>query len=444
MNRTRYHYIYIIPISIFVVKILEFLFRLFDIKLASFADGSGFLSNFIEWFGVIYGLLLPLIMVRVWEQLDSIDREFDREADAVKALYEDIFFLGGKCAEIGKEIAPLLRGYVDHVIKQYSQEVKVSNNFQDLPESILFREISEQLQKLTQGFFKLLGKFLDLLKRLFRSGDSVLQGKEIYKQIPLPTISETDDQKKIGDQLLEYVRHKFRDFFAPNAMTTKASEILVEEMFHRLNEIIDIRGDRIALASQRLFETLRIVALITSIIFLLPFYFVGFTPQTHLLDEILIGAITLLVIFIYLIVEDLDEPFGGIWKIEATSWERLLSEMDSTERKVELENLAKDEFGVVPSIDNYFNGRKISNRPSSLHRGSESLKRRLKSSKTMHYKGFQDNKLTTTSTTKVKVKAAATNPKNEGLDGKKPSKKNDLLTKTVSSKATKVKKRKTL
>jgi len=126
-------------------------------------------------------------------------------------------------------------------------------------------------------------------------------------------------------------------------MGTKKSEFLIPELINRLNDIIDVRGDRIAFASQRLFESLLIVALIASIIFVLPFYFVSFFPGSGLLDNILTFSVTLLTMVIYLIIEDLDEPFGGIFKISDESWQRILKEMDSPQRKLELENLGKPE-----------------------------------------------------------------------------------------------------
>lgn len=350
MKLTYAHLVYIIPLLVFAAKLLEFSFLIFNIDIASSSTGSLFLSNFIEWFGVIYGLLIPLIMVKIWEQLDAIDREFDREADTVKILYEDIFFLEGKCAEIGKDIAPLLRNYVVHVINGYQQEIKILDDDLSKPtERPTHSEVLEQFIRKTQRITNFVRIDLNVLKELFSRLIQRLQkvwnkarrlGNE---NVQSTNLSEPVNQKLIGDQLLEEVRHKFRSFFLPNVITTKGSEILVNEMFHRLNEIVDIRGDRISLASQRLFETLRIVALITTIIFLLPFYFVGFTPETRLLDEILIIGVTLLVIFIYLILEDLDEPFGGIWKIESITWKRLLQEMDSAERKTELENLTMKE-----------------------------------------------------------------------------------------------------
>lgn len=273
---------YLIPLAIPVTKLLDVVFRIFDVQFTSPPQGGNwFVSNFIEWFGVLYGILLPLILVRVWEQLDSIDREFDREADTVRILYNDLSYLEGKSAKIGNNIAILLRGYVQHIVENYTKEIKNQND-----------------------------------------------GME-----------NLGDERKVGDEILQTIREQFGDLIHPNIMKTKVWEFLIPELFDRLNEIIDIRGDRIARASQRLFESLRLVALITSIMFIIPFYFAAFTSPTGVLDVILIIGVTLLVIFIYVIIEDLDEPFKGTWKITDESWRRVLEEMNLDERnKRKLEN----------------------------------------------------------------------------------------------------------
>src|SRR5690349_12629334 len=57
------------------------------------SDDRLFSKDFVEWFGVFYGFLMPLLLVRAWEQLDRADREFDREADAIKMLLGDVLLL---------------------------------------------------------------------------------------------------------------------------------------------------------------------------------------------------------------------------------------------------------------------------------------------------------------------------------------------------------------
>ncbi len=283
--------VFYILLWIFIAKELEIVLKFFHIEIASpnMADGNWFVSNFIEWFGVLYGILLPLILVRAWEQLDTIDREFDREADTVKILYEDLYYLSdldGEFSKISNEITILLRTYVKHVIENYKNEIKQSKN----------------------------------------------------------------DSRFIGDKIIEGIRKKFKELIHSDVKQIIVSEILIKELFERLNELVDNRGDRISHASQRLFENLRTVALITSIVFLIPFYFAGPTyssptmgfPYFYLLDVALVLGVTFLVIYIYMIIEDLDEPFDGPKSISDESWQFLLEEMKEDQEKVEQENQIRE------------------------------------------------------------------------------------------------------
>lgn len=265
----------IIPISIIAAKVAEVVLRQFNIEFASTAGSYSFAANFIEWFGVLYGILLPLILLRVWLQLDSIDREFDKEAEAIKLLYEDIHYLHGKYAFIGVKMASLLRMYVVHVINNHVIE--------------------------TYG---------------------------------------SDSARLAGDEILEKIRELYRVLISSESMP-RQMETITLFMHDKIIGIVKVRGDRIALASQRLFQSLRMIALITSVLFIVPFYFVGLTPVSSILDNMLVIGVTLLVIFIYQVIEDFDEPFAGAWKITNESWQRLLKEMDSAEHKLELEYKGK-------------------------------------------------------------------------------------------------------
>jgi len=290
LSRSKSSYFYFIPLSIYV-------FRVFEIILEEIIPGFAFesfvthdyITPFIERFGVVYGIFLPLIVLRAWEQLDDIDREFDREADAVKTLYDEIFYLRVKNTTFIKEIVASLREYVWHVIHNYQVETK-------------------------------------------------------------PQDEKINVMKRTGDVILEKTREKFKDFIRRNGLRTKEQEVFVPKLIDKLNEIVDIRGDRIAIASQRLFESLLYVALITSIIFVLPFYFVSFLPGSGLFDNLLTIGVTFLVIVIYLIIEDFDEPFGGVFKITSESWNRILEEMDSKDRREELENLDKPERATLSEL----------------------------------------------------------------------------------------------
>jgi len=271
LNGTVIH----IPLWIFIAKEFELLFQLFGKPFASPSTSSNwFIANFIQWFGVLYGILIPLILVRAWEQLDQIDREFDKEADLVRTFYKDLIYfssLSSAAKNTGDKILKSLHKYVDHVTKNYPYELK----------------------QLTE---------------------------------------KNEDKRRLGDSFLENIREQFKDLIRPDSMKNKVHEFLTKELFDGLNEIISIRGDRISHASQRLFENLRIVALITSIIFLVPFYFAGLTP--FVLDIVLIVSVTFLVIYLYMLVEDFDQPFEGDKRINEESWRNLLDEINKYRGKL--------------------------------------------------------------------------------------------------------------
>jgi hypothetical protein len=307
-----FRYVNFIPLFIFIAKFLEVQ------GVLKFDKADTFVSNFIEWFGVLYGILLPLILVRVWEQLDEIDRQFDREADAVKLLYEDLFYLQGEYAVFGKEISKLLREYVVHVLRFYREEIKTID-------SVPPKSDNEIVSK------KQYQRIYEWVREQWR-GSIQSEGET----------SELVDARLVGDKILENIRSQYRNLILFARKTAKEPDAFILEIFRGHNEIVDIRGDRIAIASQRLFEGLRVVALIASITFVVPFYFVGFTPNTPLLDNILVVCVTLLVIFTFMIIEDFDEPFGGEWKITDDAWKRVLGYMD--EHQQELENLDKKDI----------------------------------------------------------------------------------------------------
>jgi len=267
-----------IPLWIFISKELEVVFKFFGISIAS---PPVTIVDFIEWFGLLYGVLVSLMLLKVWEQLDAIDREFDKEVNKARILYKDLSYLSGMSgpiSKIGVEITKVLRVYVVHVINNYKSEIK-----------------------------------------------------------------QSDDVAKItGDKILEELRGKFKRLINFKTKQTSAPEIFVEELFERLNELVDTRGYRISLVSQRVFENLYGILLVTSIVFLIPFYFAGFTSSSgYILDTALVISVTFLVIYVYMIIEDLDDPFDGPKSISDESWRLLLEEMDNTAKKTKRKPKAK-------------------------------------------------------------------------------------------------------
>ena len=219
------------------------------------SDDRLFSQGFVEWFGVFYGFLLPLLLVRAWEQLDEADREFDREADAIKVLLEDILLLDNRFLALKRDMVAELQRYIKHVFKSYTIEHFETHT-----------ELRLEGNRILQGIRK-------HYKALIQGGE----GK--------------------GTSLLEPV----------------ASELL-----DRLNDAIDTRGDRISIFGERLFQSLRLVAVVTSVIWLIPFYFLDF--QSGLYGSILKLAVTFMIIFVLSIIHDLDEPFSGPWKVSMNSW----------------------------------------------------------------------------------------------------------------------------
>ncbi len=71
---------YILGVTIFIVIIF----------LLQFTDVAGpdqtILGNFIEWYGILFSVLLALVIVHVWTKYNTIDALIDKEADALVSL----------------------------------------------------------------------------------------------------------------------------------------------------------------------------------------------------------------------------------------------------------------------------------------------------------------------------------------------------------------------
>jgi len=251
------------------------------IPFISIADKK-LVINFVEWFGVLYGFLLPTILVRVWEQFDKIDNTFDKEADAIKILVGDLLLLHSYSSSFSKNVLETLRDYTENVF--------------------------------------------------------------IFMDAKISKREEVQD----GDRLLARIRNFYMEVFRSETGQQKENDVIMGELLEQLNNIIDNRGDRISLCDQRLFESLKSVAVITSIVWLVPFYFLYFQNnnedylQLGLFGWLLVIAVTFLVIIILSIIDDLDEPFGGHWKVNRRSWEELKDYIKGLLDKKEPDNTMKN------------------------------------------------------------------------------------------------------
>lgn len=233
-------------------------------------ESLDFMNNFIQWFGVLYGFLLLLLLVRVWEQFDKIDREFDREAETIKILYDDVWFSQSINPPFKTKILNLLLDYVGHVKVHYPDESE-ANSY----------------------------------------------------------------DKEAGDSILRETRGVFHELIDSWLTMENDREALSSELLDKLNDAVEVRGNRISLCNQRIFESLRFVAMVISLVFALPFYFVRASLQLGFLDTALVSGVYFLVIFLLVTIEDLDEPYFGSFRISKKQWLDLHGEISKSIEKLE-------------------------------------------------------------------------------------------------------------
>jgi hypothetical protein len=208
------------------------------------------LQSFIEWFGVVYGLLVALVIVNVWSQFESLERGFDHEVDAVSALYQTALYIKSKKL-MDERLIEHIQSYIRHVLDSYAIEHKK----------------------------------LEVRAR----------GKEIL-----------DD---IGQTIL--------GTFSGNAEMS----VLSAELLKEWNEIRDVRGDRISISSQRIPNGVWMLLVLSSILWLIPFY--GLNFQNDLITVFLTGGVTFIVITMLVVIRDFESPFDGTWTISLDEWEYL-------------------------------------------------------------------------------------------------------------------------
>jgi hypothetical protein len=93
---------------------------------------------------------------------------------------------------------------------------------------------------------------------------------------------------------------------------------LIDQLFRSLSEALDVRGDRILHSKQRIPGIMRLVAVVSSFIWLLSFF--GLVIQDTLVSIALVGGTTFVIIMVLGIVNDLDNPFDGTWNVNVDDW----------------------------------------------------------------------------------------------------------------------------
>lgn len=228
-------------------------------------------QNFIEWFGVPYALVLAAVLVNAWQQFETVERDFDREADAMSTLFQTSLLLDTQkerkkaVSTLKTQIKASIVRYVEHIVNNYETEAHNSD--------------------------------------LRKQGDEILRG--------------------IRSEIAQVINFK--------------QELLARELLRILNEAQDIRGDRISDSKQRIKKHLWSLSLISSFVWLFPFYALhfrvpeysaGFVEIFSFVTSLLLGpgliiGVTFVVVTMLYIIRDLNEPLSGVWALELDSWNDL-------------------------------------------------------------------------------------------------------------------------
>jgi hypothetical protein len=125
------------------------------------------IQNFIEWFGVAYGLVLALVLVNVWSGFDSTERAFDREADSILMLYESVKRIKEtrKTKLLKNEIINCVKAYVSHV----------NNNYLEEHQKLRIRENGDRILEKTRD---LIGNLIHTDEREFITSELIRQFNE--------------------------------------------------------------------------------------------------------------------------------------------------------------------------------------------------------------------------------------------------------------------------
>jgi hypothetical protein len=166
------------------------------------------IRGFIEWFGTAYSFFLALAIVNVWSQFENVEREFDRELDAVSTLLQTVKYTAvsnkskeGQLEKFKENVIKDIKKYVTHVVNNY--------------------------------------KFEHLVPRQHHNGDQILES--------------------IGGHISSLTSNKV------------VPEPFIDELFKSLNEAMDVRGDRISHSKPYAPMIIQFMALIASMIWLLSF-----------------------------------------------------------------------------------------------------------------------------------------------------------------------------
>lgn len=84
------------------------------------------IAGFIEWFGLLYGILLALMVVEVWSNFSTVEREIDKEADELFLLYRTANILNN--LELKDNITIGVKEYANYILSDSGKQTRLSGS----------------------------------------------------------------------------------------------------------------------------------------------------------------------------------------------------------------------------------------------------------------------------------------------------------------------------
>jgi hypothetical protein len=163
------------------------------------------------------------------------------------------------------------------------------------------------------------------------------------------TYAEADGKNSISENIERYLRHVILNYQIEHAIfrqRRKGEDILRDiglsisslankgliidplcsELFRNLNEARDGRGDRISNSRQRMPPTIWLVAIFSSLVWLVPFFALDFDNEN--IKRLLVSGVTFVILIFLVIIYDFDGPFDGTWKVSIDGWREFLEDFD--------------------------------------------------------------------------------------------------------------------
>jgi hypothetical protein len=97
-------------------------------------------------------------------------------------------------------------------------------------------------------------------------------------------------------------------------------------MLQRLNGLQDARGDRVAHANEHVPTPLYQLLIFTSLVWLVPFLFLDIASL--LIWFLIVGGVAFTIFFLIELINELDNPYKGMWQVSFGSFKNLAIELD--------------------------------------------------------------------------------------------------------------------